>query len=176
LVPPLIFCGGVHGWGDWGSRGRFILPCGNYLEVIRGRQAMVLKLQLVKDGDIIFEMPLSPVDWSKEQLEDEFRAAEDSFEQFSKVFDALSHETRLRMMRRLVEEEDHTMSFADFMQDLDLNPKIVWENSRKLKEGGLLVKTGRGKYSCSQFGQTTFMMMSLALRRLMKSVEEMENL
>ena len=135
---------------------------------------MRLKLQLVQDGKKIFEVPLSPSDWAKEDLESEFRAAEQNFQEFSKLFGALSHETRFRMMRRLVEEEDRTMSFADFMRDLSLNPKIVWENSKKLEEGGFLEKTGRGKYSCSDFGQTAFMMMSLALRRLMESLREME--
>jgi DNA-binding transcriptional ArsR family regulator len=135
---------------------------------------MKLRLKLVQDGKTIFEMPLSPIDWPREDLENEFKATEDSFHKFSKIFDALSHETRLRMMRSLVEDENRTMSFADFMKDLHLNPKIVWENSRKLEEGGLLEKTGRGKYVCSDFGQTAFIMMSLALRRLMESLKEME--
>lgn len=87
---------------------------------------MTLKLQLVQDGKILFEMSLSPTDWPKGTLENEFKATESSFEQFSRIFDALSHETRFRMMRCLVEEQDRTMSFADFMKDLDLNPKIVW--------------------------------------------------
>jgi len=137
---------------------------------------MKLKLRLVRDGKILLEIPLSPMDWSKEALENELKATEESFEKFSKIFDALSHETRLRMMRKLVEADDRTLSFADFMQDLDLNPKIVWENSRKLEESGLLEKTSRGKYTCSEFGETTFMMMSLALRRLMESLKEMEEL
>jgi DNA-binding transcriptional ArsR family regulator len=133
---------------------------------------MKLKLQLVQDGKKLFEIPLSPKEWSRESLEDEFRTAE-SFQKFSKIFTALSHETRLRMMQQLMESEDRTLSFADFMQDLDLNPKIVWENSRKLEEGGLLEKTGRGRYACSEFGGT-FMMLSLALRRLIVSIDEME--
>jgi Mn-dependent DtxR family transcriptional regulator len=137
---------------------------------------MKLRLQLVQDGKIMFDMPLSPTDWPRQELEDEFKAAEEDFQRFSKIFDALSHETRLRMMRRVVEEEDHTMSFADFMKDLDLNPKIVWENSKKLEEGGLLEKTSRGKYSCSELGETAFMMMSLALRRLMETLEEMRSI
>jgi len=137
---------------------------------------MKLKLQLVRDGETIFEIPLSPMDWPRKQLKDEFITFEDDFRRFSKIFDALSNETRLRMMRRLVEEEDRTMSFADFMRELDLNPKTVWENSRKLRDGGFLEKTGRGKYSCSEFGQIAFMMMSLALRHLKQSIEEMENL
>jgi DNA-binding transcriptional ArsR family regulator len=137
---------------------------------------MKLKLQVVGNGQIIFEMPLSLVDWQKEDLENEFNAAEEGFERLSRLFDALSHATRMRMMRRVMEEEDRTLSFADFMRDLNLNPKIVWENSKKLEEGGLLEKTGRGKYSCSQSGQTTFIMMSLALRRLVESLEEMDQL
>lgn len=135
---------------------------------------MRLKLQLVGDGEILFEVPLSPVDWQREELENEFKAAEDDFQRFSKIFDALSHQTRLRMMRCLVEDENRTMSFADFMRDLNLNPKIVWENSRKLEEGGFLEKTGRGQYSCSDFGQKAFIMMSLALHRLIESLEGME--
>lgn len=102
---------------------------------------MKLRLKLIQDGKTVFEMPLSPVDWPKEDLENEFKAAEEDFDKFSKIFDALSHETRLRMMKQLIEEESQTISFAGFMKELDLNPKIVWENSRKLEEGGLLEKT-----------------------------------
>ena len=136
---------------------------------------MTLKLQLVRDDKIILEIPLSPLDWPKDQLETEFREFEEDFEKFSNMFGALANQTRLRMMRRLVEEEDSTMNFADFMRDLDLNPKTVWENSRKLSDGGFLTKTGRGTYRCSEFGQSAFMTLSLALRRLLESLEEMEN-
>jgi hypothetical protein len=136
---------------------------------------MTLKLQLVRDGKIILEIPLSPMDWSKDQLEIEFKAFEEDFEKFSNMFGALANQTRLRMMRRLVEEEDNTMNFADFMRDLDLNPKTVWENSRKLSDGGFLTKTSRGTYHCSEFGQSAFMTLSLALRRLLESLEEIEN-
>jgi DNA-binding transcriptional ArsR family regulator len=144
------------------------------LVIIKDEPHMKLKLQLVQDGKVLFDMPLSITDWSKEELETEFQATEGEFGQFSKLFDALSHETRLRMMRRLVEDENRTMSFADFMRDLDLNPKTVWENSKKLEESGLLKKTGRGRYSCSDFGQTTFIMMSLALHRFIQSLQQMD--
>ena len=137
---------------------------------------MSLKLQLVKDGKIIFEIPLSPTDWPKDQLETELTAFEEDFQKFSSMFDALSNQTRLKMMRRLVQEENSTMNFADFMRDLDLNPKTVWENSKKLSDGGFLTKTGRGTYSCSEFSQSAFLTLSLALRRLLESLEEIENL
>jgi len=136
---------------------------------------MKLKLQLVRDGEVLFEIPLSPTDWPREQLENELEAIEEDFQRFSKIFDALSHETRFRMMKRLMEEEDRTMNFADFMRDLDLNPKIVWENTKKLRAGGFLEKVDRGKYRCSDLGQRGFMLMSCAFRRLIEALEEMEN-
>ncbi|UCD40270.1 MAG: winged helix-turn-helix transcriptional regulator, partial [Candidatus Bathyarchaeota archaeon] len=89
--------------------------------------------------------------------------------------DALSHKTRFGMMKLLMEEEDGTMNFADFMRNLDLNPKIVWENARKLREDGFLEKVSRGRYRCSDVGQRGFIMMSLALRHLMETLEEIEN-
>jgi DNA-binding transcriptional ArsR family regulator len=136
---------------------------------------MTVKLQLVRDGKILFEIPVSLTDWSKEQLETEFAALENDFQRFSKIFDALSHETRFRMMKRLMEEEDRTINFADFMRDLDLNPKIVWENTRRLRDGGLLEQVDRGKYHCSNFGQRGFMLVSFVLRRLMDAMEEIED-
>ena len=133
-----------------------------------------LKLQVVRNGEIIFEMPLSPRDWSRPKLENELEAFEEDFQRLSKIFTALSNETRLMMMKRLMEEEDRTIHFTDFMRDLDLNPKLVWENARKLREGGLLEKIGRGRYRCSGLGESGFMMMSLALRRLLAALEELE--
>jgi predicted transcriptional regulator len=136
---------------------------------------MKLKLQLVRDGDVLFEIPISPADWPRDRLENESEAFETDFQRFPKIFVALSHETRFRMMKRLMEEEDRTISFADFVRDLNLNPKIVWENAKKLREGGLLEKVERGKYRCSEFGQIGFILLSFAFERLMEALEEMES-
>jgi DNA-binding transcriptional ArsR family regulator len=130
-----------------------------------------LKWQLVRDGDVVFELPLSPEDWRNEEVQKEFRVVSEDFKKLSRVFDALSNETRLEMMRRMLEEESG-LSFADFMRDLNLNPKIVWENSKKLIDNGLVEKTGRGQYSCSEFGGRAFVLMSVTLRRLIDSLEE----
>jgi hypothetical protein len=136
---------------------------------------MTLKLQLVRNGEVVFQIPISPVDWPKEQLDTELEELEDSVQRISRIFATLSHDTRLRMMKRIMEEEDHTINFTDFMRDLDLNPKIVWENAKKLREGGLLEKVDRGIYRCSDFGQRRFILVSFAFRRLIEALEEMEN-
>ena len=133
---------------------------------------MKLKLQLLKDDKVIFEMPLSIGEWPRDRLENELASFEQELEKFTKLFDALSHETRLRMMTHIFEDDDRTLSFADFMRDLDLNPKLVWEGTRKLREGGLLTKSPDGKYRCSDPSVAEFLMLSLALRRLLKVMEE----
>jgi predicted transcriptional regulator len=69
-------------------------------------------------------------------------------------------------------EEESGLSFSDFVRDLNLNPKIVWENSKKLIDNGLVEKTGRGQYSCSELGERAFVLMSVTLRRLIDSLEE----
>jgi len=133
---------------------------------------MTLKLLLVQDGRVLAETPLSMADWPRSRLEHELDSFEREAEKFSRLFDALSHETRLRMMKRLFEEEDQKLGFVDFMRDLGLNPKIVWESTRKLREGGLLEKASDGKYRCSNLGTAQFLMLSLALRRLLQALEE----
>ena len=134
---------------------------------------MTLKLILVQNGRVLAEMPLSMADWPKKRLEHELNSFEQEADKFSRLFDALSHQTRLKMMKRLFEEEDQKLGFGDFMRDLDLNPKIVWENTRKLREGGLLEKASDGKYCCSDVGAVEFLMLSLVLRRLLQALEEL---
>lgn len=137
---------------------------------------MKLKLLLAKDDEILFEIPLSMEDWPKERLAQELTSFEREFDKFSKLFHALSHQTRLSMMKRIFEDEDLTLGFVDFIKDLGLNPKIVWEGTKKLRESGLLVKSDDGKYQCSEFGQAEFLMLSLALRRLLQVLRRFEQL
>jgi DNA-binding transcriptional ArsR family regulator len=133
---------------------------------------MKLRLLLKRDGKVLLEMPLSMDEWTKQGLERELAFSEPELKKFSKLFDALSHGTRLKMMTRLLGDEDLTLGFGEFMRDLRLNPKTVWDSTRKLQECGLLVKSKDGRYRASEPGVTEFLLLSLALRRLFKVVEE----
>ncbi len=137
---------------------------------------MTLKLQLIENERIIFQIPISPIDWSRDELVHYLDAFEANFARYSKLFNALSNETRLRMMKHIIEKKNRTITFTDFMRELNLNPKLVWENTKKLQEGGLVVKVGRGRYQCSKLGETSFIMISLAFRKLLQALEETENL
>lgn len=135
---------------------------------------MALKLLLVKNGDVLLEMPLAAENWPREELRNELEQLEEEFDRISKFFDALSNEGRLRMMKRVFEDEDLTLGFGDFMRDLELNPKIVWESTKKLTRGGLLEKSDDGKYRCPRHGQAEFLMVSLALRRLLGVLQDID--
>ncbi len=136
---------------------------------------MTLKLQLIENERIIFQIPLSSTDWDRDQLVHDLDAFEANFAHYAKLFIALSNETRLMMMKHLIQKKNLTINFTDFMTELNLNPKLVWENTKKLREGGLIVKVSRGKYKCSELGETSFIMISLAFRKLLQTLEEMKN-
>ncbi len=133
-----------------------------------------MRLVLFKGDGVVFEVPLSREELREEFLENEIGFLEREFRQSSKLFNALSHENRLRMMKLLIKDEDLTVGFADFIHDLGLNPKLVWENTRKLTESGLLEKNENGRYRCSEFGEASFIMLSMVLRHLREMFEHIE--
>jgi DNA-binding transcriptional ArsR family regulator len=147
-----------------------MLPFGNYLLVI----VLRLRLVLFKDEKALLELPLSVEAWPREQLFDELTALEEESARIVTLFDALSNRTRLRMVRRLIEEKNHTLGFTDFMRELGLNPKIVWQNTKKLCAGGLLERDRKGKYSFSEIGRAEFLMISLVLKHLRRALRDLE--
>ena len=127
---------------------------------------MSLKLLLVRNDEIIMELPLSTEAWAQDTLQQELNEFEDEMERFTKLFDALSHRTRLKMVKRLFEQGDDSLGFTDFTRDLGLNPKIVWQNAKKLCDGGIMRKGQDGKYGFSETGKIQFITVSLVLKHL----------
>jgi len=133
---------------------------------------MGLKIRLIKDGEVLLEIPISIAEWSKENLESEMNMIEEEFQKFSRILSALSNETCMKMMWSFMMKEDSSLRFAELMQSLNLNPKIVWENLGRLSECGFLEKIGRGRYRCSEYGRRAFMLMGLAMRQILDAIEE----
>lgn len=132
-----------------------------------------MKLVLTQKGRVVFEVPLSRQEWQRDFLEDEMADSEEDLQHFSRLYSALSHRNRLMMMKLLMEEKNMTKGFAEFIRDLDLNPKLVWENTKKLGQCGLLSRNGDGRYRCSEFGEASFMV-SLVLKHIREIFESME--
>ena len=133
---------------------------------------MGLKLLLVKDKQVLCEIPLSPDDWVKNELEEELENFREGLQKYTKILAAIMNENRVQMLCHLLEDEDLTLSFTDFREELRLNPKIIRENTMKLQEAGFLESPKRGKYKLSERGQVSFMMTGLALKRILKMLWE----
>lgn len=133
---------------------------------------MKLRLLLVKDDQVLCEIPLSPNDWVKNELEEELENFREELQNYTKILAAVMNENRVQMLRHLLENEDSTLSFTDFREGLRLNPKIIREHTMKLQEAGFLESPKRGKYKFSERGQASFMMTGLALRRMLRMLWE----
>ena len=133
---------------------------------------MGLRLLLVKDSQILCEIPLSPDEWVKNDLEEEFEALHKELQNFAKVLAIVMNENRVRMLHCLMNDDDLTLSFTDFRDDLKLNPKMIREHTMKLQEAGFLESPKRGKYRLSKRGEASFMVTGFALRHILKMLWE----
>ena len=134
---------------------------------------MTLKLLLVKDDKVLAEIPLiSDNEPNKDFLEREIDDFEnDEFKEISGLLDDLSNEDRLKMLSKML-TSDGPVRFVDFMNDLELNQKLVSEYCRRMISSGLVTSHERGRYEASRLGSSSFVVATVALRRILKVLEE----
>jgi predicted transcriptional regulator len=134
---------------------------------------MSLRLLLVKGNKVLAEVPLAPnAEMNKEFFEKEIdQFEEDEFKGLSELYDALSNEDRLRMLSKML-TSDKPVRFVDFMNDLDLNQKLVSDYCKRMMKDGLVTSRERGKYEVSPLGLGSFFIATVALRRIMKVLED----
>jgi len=126
---------------------------------------------LVEDGRVLFEIPLSAQGWDREDLRREFDGLERDMERFSRLFKALANAGRVRMMSALLKDLNRPLTFTDIMQELQMNPKVVWDSTRRLRRTGLIEKDDDGRYRPTDRGEAQFLMVGVALRRLLQILE-----
>lgn len=134
----------------------------------------VLKLMLVEDNRILLEVPLSADDWNTEELNMELSSLDDELEKMSRLFDIYSNASRIKMMRAFFEASDHCKAFTELMHELDMNPKIVSDGTRKLQRVGIIKKDDKGRYKLTRMGEIQFLITSILLRKMEDILREME--
>jgi len=132
----------------------------------------LLKLMLVEDGRVLWEMPLQARQWNRDTLKREFDEMDDEMERFEDLFNALANEGRMRMMRALFRDMERPKAFTELMNELDMNPKIVSDSTKRLRRTGFIEKDDEGKYRPTRTGEAQFLMMSVALRRMLDFLNE----
>jgi DNA-binding HxlR family transcriptional regulator len=133
----------------------------------------MLILKLEEDGKVLWEIPLQARAWNKHSLRREFDAVENDTARFEATFNALANHGRMRMMRTFFRDMETPMGFTELMNELGMNPKIVSDSTRRLRSTGLIEKNENGKYTPTRSGEAQFLMMSVAMRRMLEILERL---
>jgi len=91
----------------------------------------------------------------------------------SELFRVLSNEGRMRMMSAFFESEDRNMAFTELMNELGMNPKLIWDSTKRLSRSGLIEKDEEGRYLPTREGEAQFLVLGVAMRRIMQILREM---
>jgi Mn-dependent DtxR family transcriptional regulator len=122
----------------------------------------MLKLQLVEDDEILWEIPLEVRQWNQSNLIREFDELEEELQRFEDIF---------QVMRMFLEDFNRPLGFTELMNELGMNPKIVSDSTKRLRSTGLIDKDEKGKYRSTRTGEAQFLMMSIAMRRMLEFLE-----
>ena len=131
----------------------------------------MLKLKLEEDGKVLWEIPLQATAWDKRSLRLELDKVERDMARFEATFNALANHGRMRMMRVFFRDMERPMGFTELMNELGMNPKIVSDSTRRLRSTGMIEKNENGKYTPTRTGEAQFLMMSVAMRRMLEILD-----
>jgi DNA-binding HxlR family transcriptional regulator len=131
----------------------------------------MLKLKLEENGKVLWEIPLQVHAWDRRSLRRELDEIERETSRFEATFNALANRGRIRMMRMLFRDMNRPKGFTEFMNELGMNPKIVSESTKRLSRTGLIEKSEDGKYRSTRSGEAQFLMMSVAMKRMLEILE-----
>jgi DNA-binding HxlR family transcriptional regulator len=133
----------------------------------------MLKLKLEEDGKVLWEIPLQAKAWDRRSLRRELDKVERDMARFEATFNALANHGRMRMMRIFFSDMERPMGFTELMNELGMNPKIVSASTKRLRSTGLIEKNENGKYTPTRTGEAQFLMMSVAMRRMLEIMERL---
>ena len=133
----------------------------------------MLKLKLEEDGKVLWEIPLQAEAWDRRSLRREFEESERDMARFEATFQALANHGRMRMMRTFFRDMERPKGFTELMNELSMNPKLVSDSTRRLRSTGFIMKNEDGKYTPTRSGEAQFLMMSVALRRMLEILEKL---
>ncbi len=133
----------------------------------------MLKLMLVEDDKVLWEIPLNARQWDRRSLSREFDEMEGEMARFENLFNALANRGRMRMMRSFFRTTDRSMGFTELMNELGMNPKIVSDSTKRLRRSGFIEKDDEGRYRTTRNGEAQFLMMSVAMRRMLEILDQL---
>jgi len=131
----------------------------------------MLKLKLEEDGEVLWEIPLQAKAWDRSSLRRELDEIERNVASYEATFNALANRGRMRMMRVFFRDMERPIGFTELMNELGMNPKIVSDSTKRLRNTGMIEKNENGKYRATRSGEAQFLMMSVAMKRMLEILE-----
>ena len=135
---------------------------------------MGLRFTLHDGKKVLLDLPLSQQDWGpavKELLMKELDESEADLDTLCDISDFFSNKRRVQMVSHILRECGNSASFTDLLK-VATNPKYVSDLVNRSPRKGLVTKDGKG-YSVSPAGVGSFLLLSLATRRVLKEMDSL---
>jgi hypothetical protein len=130
---------------------------------------MGLRFTLRDEDRVLLDLPLSESDWKpkmKELVMKELGESEADIDSLCEICDFFSNKRRVQMLNHLVKDCNNSASFTDLLK-VAVNPKYISDLVNRSSRQELVVKGSNG-YSLSPLGLGSFLLLSLATRRLLR--------
>jgi len=137
---------------------------------------MGLRFTLQNDDRVLLDLPLSESEWKprvKELVMKELGESEADIESLCEICDFFSNKRRVQMLSHMVKDCNNSATFTDLLK-VAVNPKYVSDLVNRSPRRELVVKSSKG-YSLSPLGLGSFLLLSLATRRLLKETNSIND-
>lgn len=149
---------------------------GNALNRPIGLLVMGLRVSLHEGDKVLWDLPLEETDWEdvqKESLRRELGDLEKDLDALCGICDFYSNKKRLQMVSHIIGECGNKASFTDLLR-VAVNPKYVNDLVNKASTNHLVIKDDNG-YRVSPKGLGSFLLLSLATRKLLQELDSANN-
>jgi hypothetical protein len=130
---------------------------------------MGLRFTLQDEGRVLLDLPLSETEWKprmKELVMKELGESEADIDTLCEICDFFSNKRRVQMLNHMVKDCNNSASFTDLLK-VAVNPKYISDLVNRSSRRELVTKGSKG-YSLSPLGLGSFLLLSLATRRLLR--------
>ncbi|HWY27823.1 MAG TPA: hypothetical protein VNW25_01050 [Candidatus Sulfotelmatobacter sp.] len=118
----------------------------------------------------MLDLPLSEEEWQPEVREivlKELKNSEADLDSLSEICDFFSNKKRLQMVNHMIRDCENSATFTDLLK-VAVNPKYVSDLVNRAPKRELVIKDKNG-YSVSPIGVGSFLLLSIAIRKLLRN-------
>jgi len=133
---------------------------------------MGLRFTLQDADRVLLDLPLFENEWkpsTKEVVMKELDESEADIDTLCEICDFFSNKRRVQMLSHMVKDCNNSASFTELLK-VAMNPKYVSDLVSRSSRHELVVKGSKG-YSLSPLGLGSFLLLSLATRRLLRETD-----